>query len=190
MSLLPEGKMFLQVHEDNFATDGEFIRHVNEDYPDAVLHYYASYPGKFQKLQEPFVYIDNDYLANWNTIQANPTNITLPKKFVTAQFDSQSKKRSMSTEQKTNIINKWKNKGYEVIVIGGEASEEFQTNDANVAYALHKADYHIGVDSGMMHFARLYKKPEQIYMYANGPETKWSHHLKFFKKCGVKINEY
>ena len=189
MGLLPQEKMFLKVHEDKFSTDSEFIQHVNKEYPDAVLHYYKSYPGKFQKLQAPFVYIDDNYLANWNTIHANPSVIKLPEKFVTAQFDSQSKKRSMDTEQKHSIIKRWRDKGYEVIVIGGEGKQEFQTNDNNIAYALSKADYHIGVDSGMMHFARLFKEPGQIYMYAKGPETKWSHHLKFFKKCGVKINE-
>jgi hypothetical protein len=53
------------------------------------------------------------------------------------------------------------------------------------------ADMHVGVDSGFMHFAQIYKLPNQIHMYNRDTDkNNWSHHLKRAVDNGTVFNKY
>ena len=55
----------------------------------------------------------------------------------------------------------------EVLVVGGQAQGKLRRSLKHIGYAMANADFHVGVDSGYMHLAQLYFKPENIYIYTN-----------------------
>ena len=55
----------------------------------------------------------------------------------------------------------------------------------HIGYAMYHADYHVGVDSGMMHIAQFYKSYDQIHIHNEGFK---SHHLYRAVKNGSKLN--
>ena len=71
------------------------------------------------------------------------------------------------------------------IIHGGEGKGYFNTSLPHIAYAISKADYHVGCDSGMMHIAQLYKKYEDIHIY-DREGSYLSHHLVRAKNNGTK----
>lgn len=94
-------------------------------------------------------------------------SMKLPENFITAQFDgNQSRNRLRDPE---GIIQEYRDQGYEVIIVGGRATDKRfspkQGNLKNIAYAMSKAQGHVGVDSGMMNLAKFCMKPEQITVY-------------------------
>ena len=192
LQLFPTGTVFLNPHETpDDMTDLNFLNLVREQHPYALLHYYKKYPGKLQQVLKPSFFVD-EYLKTYPCLSAsNPGDkITLPEKFVTAQFDAGSNKRKLHKDQLVSIFDKFKKQGYEIITVGGEATDPLLRTATYAGYALSRADYHIGVDSGYMHLAHMFLKPENIYLYTNRPEGKWEHHLKMFRDCGCKINVY
>ena len=74
--------------------------------------------------------------------------------------------------------------------MGGEAEDPRLRTAAHAGYAMSRAAYHIGVDSGYMHLAQLYFKPEDIYLYTNKDPGKWLHHLNMARDHGCRINDY
>ena len=95
------------------------------------------------------------------------TNIDLPKKYVTAQWDAAQLYRRVDrwdSKRIDNIENWYKNKGYEVIRIGGEGD---YCNLEDIIPIISKAEYHIGADSGMAHVAKMLLPTQNIHLYIN-----------------------
>ena len=95
------------------------------------------------------------------------TNIDLPKKYVTAQWDAAQLYRRVDrwdSKRIDNIENWYKNKGYEVIRIGGEGD---YGNLEDIIPIISKAEYHIGADSGMAHVAKMLLPTQNIHLYIN-----------------------
>ena len=95
------------------------------------------------------------------------TNIDLPKKYVTAQWDAAQLYRRVDrwdSKRIDNIENWYKNKGYEVIRIGGEGD---YGNLEDFIPIISKAEYHIGADSGMAHVAKMLLPTQNIHLYIN-----------------------
>ena len=68
-------------------------------------------------------------------LDAQPQDIKLPKKFITVQFDSTSKKRMIKPKQRQAILHKYKD--YEVVVVGGESKDIFPRDSLkHIAYAM------------------------------------------------------
>jgi hypothetical protein len=192
MSLFPKDTIFLKPHDTPSAmSDLDFLNLVCEQHPNALLHYYKTYPGKLQQVLEPSFFVD-EYIKTYPCLSAvdHSIDLPLPEKFVTAQFDAGSEKRKLSKDQLESIFNKFKKQGYEIVTVGGEASDPLLQTATYAGYAMSRAQYHIGVDSGYMHLAQMYFKPENIYLYTNRSEGKWEHHLKMFRDCECKINAY
>ena len=94
-------------------------------------------------------------------------NISLPEKFVTAQWDAGQLYRTVDRWDKDRIdnIESWyKQHGWEIIRIGGEGKYK---NLDEIFYVMSKAEYHIGADSGMAHLAKFILGPDNIHMYIN-----------------------
>ena len=107
-------------------------------------------------------------------------------KFVTAQWDTTDPGRSIPEAEINIIENRYKEQGYEIVRVGGEASiPDMNDSIQAIGYAMAKADGHIGIDSGFLHMANLYHKPEDIHLYTTGGYV--SHHFIRAKARGVKI---
>ena len=102
------------------------------------------------------------------------------------QWDSTDIARTMSPLRIEGIKNAYRNKGYDIVTVGGEAlTEELKSSIHHIGYAMSQADYHVGADSGMMHIAQYYKRYDQIHLHNAGFK---SHHLYRAIKNGSKIN--
>jgi hypothetical protein len=94
-------------------------------------------------------------------------DISLPEKFVTAQWDAGQLYRLVNRwdpDRITKIENWYKEHGWEVIRIGGEGKYKELDEIYNV---MSKAEYHIGADSGMMHIAKFILGPDKMHLYIN-----------------------
>ncbi len=196
INLFPKDSVHLKWYryKSDHNQDQGFFDLVRQEHPDAVLHYYEKYPGKIQKVIQPSFFVD-EYMKSYPCFKPEcpypeAEKSLLPEKFVTVQVDAGSKKRMLKPHQMNNILNFWITKGYKPIYLGGQASHPLLQKAPMAGYAMSKARAHIGVDSGYMHLAQCFFKPEDIYIYTNRPWDKWEHHLKMFKDNGVNINEY
>lgn len=193
IGLFPPGTVFLQPHKTGNMTDQEFLDLVLAQAPNAELHYYKKYPGKLQAPIAPSFWVD-DYLVaeKFPCLSAiNPSDsIQLPDNFATMQMDATSIQRRPAQPQIDQLYKKFADLGCEIVIVGGEATDPALRRAPGAGYAMSRARYHIGVDSGYLHLAQLYFRPENIYLYTNRDEGKWEHHLKMARDNGCHINEY
>lgn len=189
INLFPKNSVHIQVHDFHIENDKLFFDHVLQTYPDALLHYYEKYPGKCQQVLQPSFFVD-EYLKTFPCLPANPVDIKLPNKFVTAQFDTTSNKRKLTPQQLQQVKEVWNNKGYELLLVGGQATTPLLKTLSGAGYAMSKAYAHVGVDSGYLHLAHMYFPANKIYVYCKIPEDRWSHHQRLMRDNGIKINEY
>ena len=95
------------------------------------------------------------------------SDLKLPEKFVTAQWDAGEKKRRVDCVEANRIEkieNFYKQEGYEIVQIGGESEVN---NLEDMFFALSKACFHIGANSGVGHLAQLFMPIENIHIYVN-----------------------
>ena len=92
----------------------------------------------------------------------------LPKKFITMQWDAGQQRRRCSEDEIQRIVDFYKDLGYEIIGVGGQASNPILRNDLHkIAYIMSKADLHVGVDSGFMHLAKIVMPSNKIHIYTS-----------------------
>ena len=92
----------------------------------------------------------------------------LPKKFITMQWDAGQQRRRCSEDEIQRIVDFYKDLGYEIIGVGGQASNPMLRNDLHkIAYIMSKADLHVGVDSGFMHLAKIVMTSNKIHIYTS-----------------------
>ena len=130
-------------------------------------------------------------------------NIELPERFVVSQWDARQKYRYVSKKRQEHITAYYKDLGYETVIIGGETEGPLNYDLRTIAYAISKAKYYVGCDSGMMHFAKMILPTKDIHAYVNlqwsspGHKFHWENHpdkqslsaqvRQMFKK-GAKMN--
>ena len=107
-----------------------------------------------------FKYYDPKILMTHNIRE----NITAKKKFVTYQFDTTSAKRQ--TKFKKQILQNYKKKGYELISLEETASKHWKNRTKMQMKYLSQSDFHLGVDSGLMHMAVYFLPLQRIKMFA------------------------
>lgn len=114
----------------------------------------------------------------------------LPKKFITMQWDAGQQRRRCSEDEIQRIVDFYKDLGYEIIGVGGQASNPILRNDLHkIAYIMSKADLHVGVDSGFMHLAKIVMPSNKIHIYtSNYMHINTSIHLKNVLKAGAVLN--
>ena len=186
ISLFPKDSVAIMPHLECEPVDNiDFVTYIRSQGYDAHAQIYADYPQRF----EPKEGVDlTRYLTHFPQLEAEPQDIKLPKKFITVQFDSTSKKRMIKSAQRQRILDNYKD--YEVVVVGGESNNDLLKNSLkHIAYAMSKAQYHVGVDSGFLHMSQVYFAPENIHIYTLSPKDRWSHHMHRAKDNGIKINE-
>ena len=94
----------------------------------------------------------------------------------------------MDATWQSKILSRYKE--YEVVTVGGQATNHLLRDSLkHIAYAMTKAKYHVGIDSGFLHLSQVYFAPENIHIYTTSGPGKWSHHMHRAKDNGIKINE-
>ena len=92
----------------------------------------------------------------------------LPKKFITMQWDAGQQRRRCSEDEIQRTVDFYKDLGYDIIGVGGQAGNAMLKNDLHkIAYIMSKADLHVGVDSGFMHLAKIVMPSNKIHIYTS-----------------------
>ncbi len=190
LNLLPPDRVYIKSHPVSNLIENDWLRYLKQTGINAIPYCYKDYLGKFEDVEELDI---SEYLHLYPCIKPLDNKLTnLPKKYITVQWDSTDEARRLSNIEIKNIELQYRNQGYEIITIGGNALEEnLRSSLKDIGNAVYYADMHVGVDSGFMHFAQLYKKPENIHMYNKDTnKNNWSHHLKRAVDTGVIFNKY
>ena len=189
IQLFPKGHVAIMPHLDYEPTSNQgFVDYVKSlGYDNAEGQIYGDYPQRF----EPKEGVDlTKHLKYFPALSAEDcsNDLNLPEKFITVQWDSTSKRRSMDNNWQAKILSKYE--GYEVVTVGGQASNDYLKNSLkHIAYAMTKAKYHVGIDSGFLHLSQVYFPPNNIHIYTTRSPGKWSHHMHRAKDNGIKIYE-
>ena len=188
-SLLPENSIKIEFHDFIGGVDSEWINYLDSKGINAKLFSYNDHLGRFETKTD----IDISKYLKRIPLLATPlvkNEQPLPSKFITTQWDSTAKSRTLNQVEKNKVLEKYKRRGYEIVTIGGESQDPLLKTDVlNAAFAIAKSDYFVGVDSGFMHLAFLYKPFHKIHLY-NEPKGYWSHHLLRAIDNGCKLNLY
>lgn len=115
---------------------------------------------------------------------------SLPKKFITMQWDAGQQRRRCSEDEIQRIVDFYKDLGYDIIGVGGQAGNAMLRNDLHkIAYIMSKADLHVGVDSGFMHLAKIVMPSNKIHIYTSNFTHQFvSTQLQNVLKAGAVLN--
>lgn len=170
-------------HEVYPKSNSEFQEFLKGKGIDAIAFYYKDHPGWHEKFKGVEV---SQYLREIPLIR--PPVSETESKLVTSQWDTTGQKRRFSPSEISLIIEQYKKQGFEVITVGGEATEDrYRYSLLEVGKLMSTSAFHIGVDSGFMHLAQLFLPPERIHMYSK-PSSYWAHHLFRGIENGMKLN--
>ncbi len=152
---------------------------------DAEIYHYSDTLGIHR--DEEVVGIDAaKYLKKLPCLTPTVKNTDLPSKYITVQWDSTDVARSLKPYQIEKIEQNYRDRGYEIVVVGGQASSDLLKNSLkHIGSAIAGADYHVGVDSGMMHIALMYKEYKDLHIHNTGFK---SHHFYRIQQNGSRIN--
>jgi len=199
-SLLPKNTVHIEGHDIKELQELEWIRYLQEKEIPAVGYYNSDYPGPREFPSGMNNMVDaSKYIKMYYPLEPIVNDIELSEKFVTAQFDSNNvpyyqesgDSRKIKPDVVRRIFNQFQEKGYDIVLIGGDAQNPKlggPGNLKNIGYALSKASYHIGADSGFFHFAQFYMKADRIRLFYN-KGGHFSHHSKRGRDKGAVLIE-
>jgi ADP-heptose:LPS heptosyltransferase len=104
--------------------------------------------------------------------------MALPERFVTVQWDAGGPKRTLPLREREAIMARYP----ACVVVGGEAEGDLRWSLKHIAYAMSRAEAHVGVDSAFLHLAQLYLPPERIHLY--GPSLSLHAKRARVRGCG------
>lgn len=187
LDLFPSGHVEIAPHNYEPLSENDWIKYLRDKSINADLMWHGDKPGPHET---PGTLDVSQYLKNIPKLQPEQQDIELPEKFITVQWDSSDSKRTLKPSQRQHVINQYKNQGYSVVTVGGESSsKELNWSLKHIAYAISKADLHVGVDSAFMHLAFLYKPFNCVHLY-NEQDGFFSHHFRRAIDNGIKLNKY
>ena len=188
VKLFPEGSAQIQAHNYEPQDEKDWVEFLNnKGYAGAEIYYYKDHIGRYESVEKIDI---SQYLKNIPLLTPELVDIQLPEKFITVQWDSNDAKRTISPAARKEVLAKYIKEGYEVVVVGGEATDkDLRWSLKHIAYAMSKATFHVGVDSAFMHLAMLYFPWERIHLY-NEQKGMWSHHMLRALDNGAKLNHH
>ena len=105
---------------------------------------------------------------------------SIPKhKYITYQYSGHSKRCGYTNKIIDDILSTYS--GYEYVDVGGKEGLGL----SKIGYAIEHADIHVGIDSGMTHFAYCIKKPKDVHVYI--PSDKQTGVAKRWIKMGFDV---
>jgi ADP-heptose:LPS heptosyltransferase len=173
-SLFKPRHMILEM-SDNFHSNLKFLNYPRYDIKSEKYHNLLTSLDDFPKIKV------KDYSKEMPP---------LPKKFITMQWDAGQQRRRCSEDEIQRIVDFYKDLGYEIIGVGGQASNPILRNDLHkIAYIMSKADLHVGVDSGFMHLAKIVMPSNKIHIYTSNFTHQFiSRHLQNLLDVGTVLN--
>lgn len=185
--LFPEGSINIAYHAYEPKDEKDWIAYLKHKGFNAEIFWYKDHPGTYESREKLDI---SHYLKNIPLLEAAPVEIKLPDKFITTQWDSSEKSRTLSQQSIDEVMAKYRKQGYEVITVGGKSTDKnLNMSLKHIAYAMSKASLHVGVDSAFMHMAFLYQPFDRIHLY-NEPAGFYSHHFRRAIDNGVSLNKY
>lgn len=189
LNLFPKSHVELMFHDFEPRTEKSWVSYLEICGFPAEVFWYQDHPGKFET---PHPLEISQYLHTIPLVPAEDLGheLALPSRFVTVQWDSMQYGRTLPPEQQEAVTECYKREGYETIVVGGKAADPLLKNSLrHIAYAMSKAELHVGVDSAFMHMAFLYLPHERIHIY-NRKQGYQSHHLLRALDAGCILNPH
>jgi len=185
LQMVPNGTVDIKVWDICNIPENKWLSYLAEKGYNAEIYYYKD--TLHMHPNETVVPLEmSQYLVELPCLQPVAVDLDLPKKYITVQWDSNDVARSMSPIKKAFIENQYRGQGYDIVVVGGNSNNQLLKESLHhIGYAMYHADYHVGIDSGMMHLAQFYKTYEQIHIHNEGFR---SHHLYRAVKNGSKLN--
>lgn len=176
IDLFPKG-IYIQNHEVENLGEDQWLRYLKDKGFDADTYYYSDslhiHPNDYK------IGIDASSLLSKPTVIPPTKKVPEMSKYFTFNFDSTDTSRSISPLLQPELINKQTFTGLRPIKITGDMSLQ----DAGALIA--NGQFHVGVDSGIMHLARLYKEYKDIILYTRTNGYR-SHHLLRAVRNGSK----
>lgn len=189
LGLFPKGHVELMFHDFEPRTERSWISYLEVCGFPAEIFWYQDHPGKFETPQPLEI---SQYLKAIPPVPAEDLSheLNLPSRFVTLQWDSMQFGRTLPPEQQEEVTECYRREGYDVVAVGGKAPDPLLKNSLrHIAYAMSKAELHVGVDSAFMHMALLYLPPARIHLY-NRSKGFQSHHLMRALDSGCILNHH
>lgn len=187
LSLFPKGYVELMLHDFEPEDEKSWVDYLEGKGFAAETYWYQDHPGRFETPQPIEI---SHYLRSIPLIPAEDlgAELDLPERFVTAQWDSNEEARTLPPERQAEVMQRYKQDGYDAVVVGGKATNPLLRNSLrHIAYAMSKAELHVGVDSAFMHMAFLYFPHERIHIYNQKKGFK-SHHFRRAVDAGCPLN--
>ena len=177
IKLFPKEKIGVEIHSYEGTNEFEWIKYLSKKGIEAIPFHYGDHLGRHEKR----VGIDiSIYLKDFPKLSIDSESLSkfeLPLKFFTTQWDSTAPTRTLSDDAQENILDKYREYGYQPVVLGGKSPQAPMRDSLSAgAAALSNAEFHVGVDSGFMHLAFLYLDFSKIHLYID-PKGYWAHHL-------------
>lgn len=187
LDLFPKDTVQIAYHDYEPKDEKDWIQYLKDSKIHAEIFWYKDHPGP----HETPVKLDiSQYLGKIPKLKADPVDLILPERFVTTQWDSTDSARTLRPHLREMVMDNYKRQGYEVITVGGESPDKnLNWSLKHIAYAMSKADFHVGVDSAFMHMAFLYMPFSKVHLY-NEPNGFYSHHFRRAIDNGIKLNKY
>lgn len=185
LKMVPNNLVDIKVHPICNIPENAWLSYLASNGYNAEIYYYKD-TYKMHPNENVVPLEISQYLKELPCLEPVAVKMNLPKKFITMQWDSTDVARSMSSIKLEGIKNAYRNLGYDIVTVGGDAkSDELKKSLHHIGNAMYHADYHVGVDSGMMHIAQYYKRYDQIHIHNEGFK---SHHLYRAQMNGSKLN--
>jgi hypothetical protein len=183
LSLFPKESIRIQVHPIKGLSEPDWIRYLGKQGIKASRHYYSDHA-----IEQPQELDVSQYLKDFPLLTAAQQDIDLPDRFITMQWDATGPSRRINDQRR--VVSQYQDAGLCPITIGGEAkTQELRWSLKSIAYAISRAEKHIGVDSAFMHLAMLYKHCAEIDVYAK-PDSVMSHHMRRAIANGSTLNRH
>jgi hypothetical protein len=189
-SLFPKGILDFRFHNYYPETELEWKKYIYRNVPGVKFFYYGDHRGPFESKEEIDI---SPLLKNFSRLQISRSftpKLRYPSRFITTQWDSTADSRSLPINKRELILEKYREQGYKIIYVGGEATEfHLRESLSEIAFAISESDFYVGVDSAFFHLAQLYLPVCKIHLY-NDRSNYWSHHLLRFIDNGGRINQF
>jgi hypothetical protein len=187
LELFPNSRVNIVFHDFVPQDESDWSNFLSNLNIDAQSFHYRDHLGRHERINGidvsrlleklPCLNLDNSYEQN-------------EQKYITAQWDSTALSRKISDYGRNQVEERYRELGYEVVTIGGEANTpELKYDLRCISRVVSHAELHIGVDSAFMHLARLYLPSNRINFYID-PKGFWSHHALRLRDAGVEVNRF
>ena len=195
VKLFPDNSISYIFYHNGRMADDEWVKWLDNAAAVKDPQIFAYRNNETEEVTVAHNIVMDDYLSNAAMLPAFEEcaeEFEKPEKYVVVQWDAEWEKRRLPESQVQAIENHYKERGYEIVTVGGQAEVTcLRESLKHIGYAISNADYFVGLNSGMWHMAQLYLPYERISCWVQPQHVNAKDdHVKRFIKWGGKFNEY